>query len=246
MKKLIYTKMFVILFGLIAMTAYGVDFTAEVYLADFEGGGTDGIGLYVSPAGSVSSNYSWADNGPSADGNECLYLYSIAPGATFYSVYHTETLVDQVPYKGFDISVDVKNSWSNAYTFWNFTVTFTDDTTESLNRPVEYVNPLGSWVTLTDSRTLTEQTKDVKKVMLHMYVYPYGTVGRNTCVDNIIIEGTRAPIDCNEVRSLGYYIYGDLNEDCRADMKDMKIVATDWLDCIDPCTPGCRKPWEYE
>ena len=158
---------------------------------DFEGGGTGGVGIYASSP--ISNNYSWADNGPSAPGNECLYLYDISPAGLFYSAYTTHTLATPAPLQDVDISVDVKNSWSNARTFLNYTITFADDTTETGQMDHGYVNPLGSWVALTGSTTLTEQTKNVKKIMAHLYIYTYTVVGRNTAIDNITFEATVIP-----------------------------------------------------
>ena len=243
---LIFTKIFVILLGLISVAAQGAEITVDLYTADFEGTSNEGWGLYQSPAGSTSINYNWADNGPSADGDECLYLYSIAPGASFYSVYHTETLAaeEQVPYKNIGFTFDAKYNWSNARTFLNYTVTFADDTIESGQMDHGYVNPLNTWITLTGSATLTEQSKNVKSVLAHLYIYIYDIIGRATCVDNFVFEGTRDPIDCNEVKSLGYVIDGDLSGNCRVDMADLALMVLEWLDCIEPFEDFCRKPWE--
>ena len=42
---------------------------------------------------------------------------------------------------------------------------------------------------------------------------------------------TAAPSNCQQTRELGYWLDGDLYQDCRIDLKDFAIMANDWLEC---------------
>jgi hypothetical protein len=35
------------------------------------------------------------------------------------------------------------------------------------------------------------------------------------------------------------YPGGDINRDCKVDLTDLAYLAQDWLECTDPCGPGC-------
>lgn len=251
MKKLIFKNIFVVLLAVIAASAQGADVTVQLISQDFEDPGQpSGWGFYVSPSGSTSTSWDWADNGPSKPGVECALCYSLAAPAgpaTFYSIYSSNLdlpVLEQVPFKKFNVSVDVKNSWENAYTYWYFWANFDDGTSESFNSGVTYVNPLNTWVTLPATHTLTNQSKNVKSVKIAVYVHPYGVAGYNTCFDNIIISGVRGPKNCEEVESLGYSIVGDLDGDCRVGFGDIAFMAGEWLDCFDPAITNCSKPWQ--
>lgn len=49
--------------------------------------------------------------------------------------------------------------------------------------------------------------------------------------------------DCALVKADGLIIVGDLNEDCRVDIKDFAVIASHWLACNDPQDPTCDDPY---
>ena len=52
-----------------------------------------------------------------------------------------------------------------------------------------------------------------------------------------------APLDCDEALAEGYSILGDLNGDCRVDLRDFSMLTANWQRCIEPDVPGCEAPW---
>jgi len=121
MRKLILKNIFVVLLG-VALSAHGADVTVGLVSQGFESPGYEtGWGFYLSPSGSSSLSMDWADNGPSMAGNESAYCYSLGPPggpATFYCLYSTNLdlpVLEQLPFKKFNVSVDVKNNWENVF-----------------------------------------------------------------------------------------------------------------------------------
>ena len=51
------------------------------------------------------------------------------------------------------------------------------------------------------------------------------------------------PASCSEAVNSGYEIAGDVNEDCRVDLGDFRLLASNWLRCIEPADPDCDAPW---
>ena len=73
------------------------------------------------------------------------------------------------------------------------------------------------------------------------------------------IQFTTSDFTCADALAEGYGITVDLNTDCRVDLEDLRIMASDWitlytlpdfgqlsqdwLRCVDPVDPGCEHPW---
>ncbi|HBR19002.1 MAG: hypothetical protein A2Y13_00665 [Planctomycetes bacterium GWC2_45_44] len=49
--------------------------------------------------------------------------------------------------------------------------------------------------------------------------------------------------DCEQAIELGYTLATDVNKDCYVDLKDLAIIALEWLDCMDPQNLACNHPW---
>ena len=52
------------------------------------------------------------------------------------------------------------------------------------------------------------------------------------------------PQSCQEAKALGFDIASDLNDDCYVNIGDFGVLASEWLDCMDPCDVSCARPWE--
>ena len=52
------------------------------------------------------------------------------------------------------------------------------------------------------------------------------------------------PTSCEEALQAGYRIISDLNDDCYASWPDLGILASEWLDCMDPGNENCSSPWK--
>lgn len=48
--------------------------------------------------------------------------------------------------------------------------------------------------------------------------------------------------DCERIKQDDLLMSSDLNEDCRVDLNDFILLATDWLRCNDPADPACENP----
>jgi hypothetical protein len=56
--------------------------------------------------------------------------------------------------------------------------------------------------------------------------------------DNMVI-GYLVPQNCSDVIMMGYQPASDINGDCIIDMKDIQLLAQEWLECSDPTTWNC-------
>ena len=76
-----------------------------------------------------------------------------------------------------------------------------------------------------------------------VYFYTYDGASRILYVDRIEIVSS-APGTCQEVTTAGYSLATDFDGDCYINWGDFSILAADWLQCVDPQDPQCRRPWE--
>ena len=60
------------------------------------------------------------------------------------------------------------------------------------------------------------------------------------------IDAFPAPETCAAVLAQGYYLVGDVDDNCRVDLVDFSLFAGNWMDCIDPCDVDCVLPWVFE
>lgn len=114
MKNLFLINIFLFLLVFAPLT-FGADITVDLISQGFESPGPEsGWGFYLIPSGSSSTSMDWADNGPSLPGGECAYCYSLVdPNATTYCIYANNLalpVLEQLPFKEFNVEIDVKNS----------------------------------------------------------------------------------------------------------------------------------------
>jgi len=65
--------------------------------------------------------------------------------------------------------------------------------------------------------------------------------------DKLYIYNTSAmasPVTCADAIHKGYTLQGDLNSDCAVNFKDMYLIVSQWLDCVDPVDAACTHAWE--
>ena len=56
------------------------------------------------------------------------------------------------------------------------------------------------------------------------------------------VFGLDSVTDCNGVTRLGLNLEGDIDQDCKVDMHDVRLLAQQWLDCTNPNGVGCTAP----
>lgn len=52
------------------------------------------------------------------------------------------------------------------------------------------------------------------------------------------------PMTCQQAHDRGFYLEGDINDDCRVNLVDFAIVAQEWAKCFDPENELCDHPWD--
>ena len=52
------------------------------------------------------------------------------------------------------------------------------------------------------------------------------------------------PPTCQQIIAAGYKMQGDVNGDCYIDLLDLLEMALVWVDCVDPESLMCDRPWE--
>ncbi|MHB9071214.1 MAG: right-handed parallel beta-helix repeat-containing protein [Sedimentisphaerales bacterium] len=52
-----------------------------------------------------------------------------------------------------------------------------------------------------------------------------------------------SPGNCSDVVAGGYRLIGDLDSNCQIDLRDIAILAADWLQCNDPQDVSCSANW---
>lgn len=100
-----------------------------------------------------------------------------------------------------------------------------------------YINVGSGWKKVdSDNPFVSTQLHDGVNSMLLRPRSPVGEV--LAYFDNIYISST--PIDCMDVKLLGYEFGGDFNEDCDVDIDDLTTHVDDWLKCNKPNEPDCE------
>ena len=64
----------------------------------------------------------------------------------------------------------------------------------------------------------------------------------DSTINDIVI--TEVPTTCWDAMKAGYNLKNDLNSDCFVDFEDFALLASDWLQCVNPNIVECKHPWE--
>ena len=65
----------------------------------------------------------------------------------------------------------------------------------------------------------------------------------DAAIDDVSLLAITDPTVCSEAIAQGHGMAGDVNNDCYVDLKDIAVIAQDWLRCINPADSGCASPW---